>query len=135
MIELSWLDSSQKDPLYYLLTLHYSLSFPGTLPSELFSLSNLLELDLNNNTLSGTIDGTENLRSLKFLQLHHNQFTGSIPAAMDQLVDLIVFTSYDTNLSGPPDSMCANRNDKGGKITVLDANCPCTCCTHNCTSI
>ena len=108
---------------------------PGTLPSELFSLSNLLQLDLNNNTLSGPIDGMENLSSLTFLQLHQNLFTGSIPVAMDQLEDLLTFTSYDTVLSGPPDSICANRIDNGGKLSTLKANCPCTCCTQKCTSI
>jgi Leucine-rich repeat (LRR) protein len=68
------------------------------LPSELFSLTSLLQLDLNNNTLSGTIDGMQNLQSLEFLQLHQNLFSGTIPVGVSELVNLTVMTTYDTHL-------------------------------------
>lgn len=115
---------------------HFILSHSiGTLPSELFTLTNLRQLDLNNNTLTGTIDGIENLTNLQFLQLHQNRFTGTIPPAMDNLVDLNLMTSYDTKLGGAPDSLCKNRVTNGGRLATLNTDCPCTCCTNNCPAI
>lgn len=42
-----------------------------------------------------------------------------------------ILTSYDTKLGGTPESICENRFPQG-KITGLDTNCPCQCCTNNC---
>jgi len=130
----------------------------GSLPSELFTLTTLKELDLNNNTFSGSIDGIEKLTNLEFVQLHHNNFTGTIPSGMDQLLNLskcrmgppnyssslaylsishfqfclpsAVFYSYDTNLGGAPETVCANKYETGGGgLLTLKTDCPCSCCT------
>lgn len=108
----------------------------GTLPSEIFSLTNLLELDLNNNTLSGSIDGIQNLSELTFLQLHSNSFTGEIPSSFGNLKRLERMTSYDTFLvGGVPPEICWNKvgnETSGGALARLHANCPCSCCENTC---
>jgi hypothetical protein len=68
-----------------------SLLIVGSLPPELFSLTKLRQLDLNNNTLTGSIDGIQNLTNLEFLQLHSNDFAGEMPPEISRLVNLSKF--------------------------------------------
>ena len=63
----------------------------GSIPSSLFALTKLKQLDLNNNTLTGSINGIENLVDLRFLQIHGNQFTGEIPSQFPLLTNLSKF--------------------------------------------
>lgn len=108
-----------------------SVSTPGTLPSGVFSLTNLKQLDVNNNYLTGEIDGIQSLNKLEFLQIHRNSFTGTIPLAIVELKNLRVFTTYGNDfLDGTP-SLCENRDYNGGNLTTYIADCssPCLCCS------
>ncbi len=103
----------------------------GTFPPELFLLSNLKQLDVNNNNISGSVDGIENLRKLEFLQLHHNNFSGSIPNGVSELRDLRVLTTYGNSFKSVPD-LCNSRDENGGNLTTFIADCstPCPCCSN-----
>lgn len=54
----------------------------GTIPSEILALTALEQLDLNDNRLTGTVEGVTNLVNLNFLQLHNNFFTGTVPSGI-----------------------------------------------------
>lgn len=69
------------------LDLDYNI-LTGNLPQELFTMTSLRQLDLNNNTLVGPINGIENLKSLEFIQLHGNGFSGAIPTELNNFVNL-----------------------------------------------
>ena len=51
-------------------------------------MSNLQELDLNNNQLTGSINGIEQLTELQFLQLDNNLLSGSIPSEVRDMSNL-----------------------------------------------
>jgi hypothetical protein len=118
---------------YTLTCIFYTLlNYLGTLSSELFSLTNLKQLDINNNNLSGPVNGLESLRKLEFLQLHHNAFVGTIPVGVADFTDLRVFTTYGNNFTTAPlGDICKNRDINGGNLTTLIADCstPCPCCS------
>jgi len=98
----------------------------GTLTSELLSLSSLTQLDLNNNKLSGSINGIGVFPDMEFLQLHKNQFTGTVPQAVGTYTELSAFTLHGTSISGTmPASVCNLRSNRGngGVLTSLIADC------------
>ena len=58
----------------------------GSIPANMYNLANLLEFDMNDNNLSGKISpDIQKMAKLTFLQFHRNQFTGSIPAEVGNL--------------------------------------------------
>lgn len=111
----------------------------GTLTPELLSLSSLTQLDLNNNKLSGSINGIGVFPFLEFLQIHSNDFTGTVPESVGLSSNLAVFTLHDSFISGTmPASVCdlVVSAGMGGVLTSLIADCSnpapdiiCTCCT------
>mmetsp|Transcript_9202 Transcript_9202/g.26287 ORF Transcript_9202/g.26287 Transcript_9202/m.26287 type:complete len:658 (-) Transcript_9202:185-2158(-) len=122
-------------------------SLTGALPIELFTLSGMTQLDLNNNALTGNVDGfvVTNTTTgvdriafpvLDFLQLHTNQFTGTIPDLFGDLNLLGTFTLHDNNFTGSiPQTVC-DLVAPQGPLTSLIADCDpptpevnCTCCT------
>ncbi|KAH7427541.1 hypothetical protein KP509_10G048800 [Ceratopteris richardii] len=83
------------------LDLSYNTGIVGNLPSELFLLSNLVELFLQNCGLTGTIpDEIGNLRKLKYLALNQNSFTGTIPTTIGQLSEMFWLDFSYNQLSG-----------------------------------
>ena len=61
----------------------------GQIPSELYSLTNLIHLDLGRSRLVGTIDkAIEKLTALKYLGLHHNLINGTLPIEIGKLENL-----------------------------------------------
>jgi hypothetical protein len=114
--------------------LDYNL-LTGTLPTELYQLVNLTQLDLNNNFLSGSIDGMQRFGEMEFLQLHANEFTGTIPSSIGSFIHLSTFTLHETMFGGTmPDSVCSLVGVGG--LTSLIADCDgippdivCDCCT------
>jgi len=60
----------------------------GILPLSLMNCSNLESLDLNTNSLSGTLPDFSGLKSLKILDLTTNNFTGQFPASLGNLPEL-----------------------------------------------
>jgi hypothetical protein len=123
----------------------------GSLPTELYLLTDLVQLDLNNNLLTGTVDQLGLLVDLEFLQLDGtygatiepisslrfeinpsfqnltisaNDFTGTIPEEMGNLSLLRTFTIHNTFFSGTmPESVCALRDTNGGILRSLIAEC------------
>jgi hypothetical protein len=113
----------------------------GTLSSELLSLSSLTQLDLNDNKFSGNLDGVDGFPFMEFLQLHRNDFTGTVPEGVGKYTDMTAFTIHETFITGTmPSSICdlvAIRGaSNGGVLTSLIADCDepnpdivCDCCT------
>lgn len=113
----------------------------GTLSSELLSLSSLTQLDLNDNKFSGSIDGVGVFPFMEFLQLHRNDFTGTVPEGVGQYTDMTAFTIHETFITGTiPSSICQLVATPGtassGILTSLIADCEgptpdivCECCT------
>ena len=61
----------------------------GSIPSELYNLVELRELDLNDNFLGGVLeDGIGGLVNLMYLQLDQNEFTGTLPREVGELKEL-----------------------------------------------
>ena len=61
----------------------------GSLPDEIYGLSSLQQLDLNDNLLDGTISTLiGDLNFLTFFQIDHNFFDGTIPTEMGELKQL-----------------------------------------------
>jgi len=112
-------------------TYTYTSSSTGNIPNDLFMLTNLKQLDLNNNQLSGDIEGIQQLKRLEFLQLHHNKFSGIIPQEISDMTNLRVFTTYGNNFDNAPSSLCMNRDVNGGNLTTYIADCSpiCPCCS------
>jgi Leucine-rich repeat (LRR) protein len=108
----------------------------GSLTTQLLSLLTLGQLDLNNNFLTGSIDGLVVLTNLNFLQVHANDFTGTVPEAFGAFSELTAFTLHETDISGVmPTSVC-DLLQPAGKLGSLIADClgdnpdiECDCCT------
>ena len=78
----------------------------GEIPIELFNLSNLWELKLNINSLSGQLSpNISKLKNLKILRLNNNRFLGSIPPELGQLQNIELISLGINNFSGeiPPE--------------------------------
>jgi hypothetical protein len=111
----------------------------GSLTTQLLSLSSLTQLDINNNMLTGSINGIGVFPNMTFLQIHANKFTGTVPEGVGSFSNLGAFTLHETSISGTmPQSVCDLRPgaDGGGKLTSLIADCSlpnpnviCPCCT------
>jgi len=73
----------------------------GTIPAELYDLSNLLSLVLSQNQLKGTIVAElSNLSNLVRLWLYQNQLTGTIPAELGNLANLVYLELGQNQLTG-----------------------------------
>lgn len=62
----------------------------GNLPSDISSLTGLLELDLSGNYLRGTIPPEIGMLKLERLELYDNYFRGEIPLKIFNMTDLVV---------------------------------------------
>ncbi|CAM6125425.1 unnamed protein product [Calypogeia fissa] len=81
--------------------------FSGTLDPAIGLLSQLEDLKLQNNNLTGPIpDSLGNLSNLQSLDFYSNHFTGGIPSSFGRLSSLKFLRLSYNNLSGPiPDSL------------------------------
>ncbi|MCP4218273.1 MAG: hypothetical protein GY765_26795, partial [bacterium] len=72
----------------------------GTLPAELNNLTELTELRLDNNRLSGTLPDLSALTKLTHFELGANSLTGNLPAWINNFSNLIVLNLYNNAFSG-----------------------------------
>jgi Leucine-rich repeat (LRR) protein len=73
----------------------------GTIPKEVWDITQLREINLSNNKLSGTIPKEiGNLINLKKLNLSGNNLSGNIPIEIDKLVKLTNLSLFKNKLSG-----------------------------------
>lgn len=82
-----------------------SFHLEGTLPSELFHLSHLHRLNLNDNLLHGTIPTTfGNFEHLRFMDMGNNELTGFIPHQLGNLAPTLEELWLEKNrFEGPLD--------------------------------
>ncbi|CAK7353718.1 unnamed protein product [Dovyalis caffra] len=72
----------------------YALDISGEIPSELFVLKELMDLNLGQNLLNGSIPAEiEQLSNMQYLSLGINNFTGPVPPELGNLTKLIVLLS------------------------------------------
>ena len=90
----------------------YNNLLSNSVPSTLSNLSSLVELQLQNNKLSGSLNGlfnSETQRLLNFVDVSHNQLTGSLPTEAFQLAKLNTFVAVSNCFSGTlPATICNN---------------------------
>ncbi|RZC83704.1 hypothetical protein C5167_046499 [Papaver somniferum] len=73
----------------------------GTLPSDLWRLKKLNRLYIQDNCLSGSLNGLGNLSNLVQFDLSQNEFTQTLPDNFTSLAKLEYFSAHSNNLSGP----------------------------------
>ncbi len=94
-------------------------------PSEVFSMESLEELNLSNNKLSGALPAEiRKLKSLRILRAENNQMTG-LPAEIGQLTKLEVIDVSGNQLIGLPYELANLKNLKsfdlaGNNYSKLD---------------
>jgi len=84
---------------------------PSGLPNQLFSLSNLRNIDLSNNLYTGPIDSRFSQLPLEVLRLSGNDHTGGIPVALTQIPTLRMLDLSDNRLTGGVIPELANLNN------------------------
>lgn len=95
------LDGIQNAPSK-LFEIHFSANqFEGSIPSDIFQLTSVTKLFMNNNHFSGRIPPEiNNMRNLDELWIGGNKFTGSIPSEIGLMSNLRVFSVKQNDLSG-----------------------------------
>ncbi|KAG6538336.1 receptor kinase-like protein Xa21 [Zingiber officinale] len=90
--------------------------FEGEIPSDIYSLPKLQDLNIWHNNLSGRIPPEiGNLSSLTILSLAGNKFRGSIPSEIGNLSSLVELYLSSNQLSGSIPSSMGNL----GRLTIL----------------
>ncbi|KAL6501303.1 hypothetical protein OROHE_024950 [Orobanche hederae] len=75
-----------------------SMALYGSIPSDILALDELVELHIDGNNFTGEII-IENLKSLRFLNISNNQFSGSLDWNYTSLANLEVIDAYNNNFS------------------------------------
>ena len=75
-------------------------SFQGTISDQIMGYSNLTQIDLSQNKLSGPIDSIGKLLKLQVLILSSNHFSGNIPEALSNIPTLSRFAANQNNFEG-----------------------------------
>ncbi|KAL0903523.1 hypothetical protein M5K25_027910 [Dendrobium thyrsiflorum] len=101
----------------------------GEIPSELGHLSKLQTMDLSNNRFSGSIpDSFGRLTSLRYLRLNNNSLTGAFPLSLSKVPQLSFLDFSYNNLSGPVTFFPARTfNVVGNPLICGGAHFPADC--------
>jgi hypothetical protein len=91
--------------------------------------------DVNDNMLTGSINNVGVFTKMEFLQIHANDFTGTVAPEIGNFTRLAAFTLHETLISGEmPDEVC--NLFSSGSLETLIADCDgvspnieCDCCT------
>jgi len=91
----------------------------GSLPDELFDLTQLKSLEISSNSFEGSLDGwqIQKLINLEEFFASNNEFTGSIPTEMGQLMKLRTLDLSSNNLSSTLPSQL-NRLNKLSRLSL-----------------
>ncbi|XP_062020561.1 probable LRR receptor-like serine/threonine-protein kinase At3g47570 [Rosa rugosa] len=74
----------------------------STIPSTLWGLTDILELDLSSNSLIGPLSAAVgNLKVATYINVSYNQLSGSVPSSIGSLVSLVNLSLAHNNLEGP----------------------------------
>jgi hypothetical protein len=74
----------------------------GTLPAQFSLLSNVQNVQLQSNSLSGTIPNLSNMTSLHILDIANNNFNGQLSPDICNLINLrVVIVTNLTNICAP----------------------------------
>ncbi|XP_011094724.1 probable LRR receptor-like serine/threonine-protein kinase At1g67720 [Sesamum indicum] len=82
----------------------------GSIPAQFTNLDGLVELWLDNNSLSGSIPDFSGCPNLKRIHLENNQLTGDLPASLADLSSLRELYVQNNMLSGEVPSALLNKN-------------------------
>jgi hypothetical protein len=125
------------------LSLRGNVGISGSIPEELYTLTQLTNLELNEMSLTGTLSpSVGNLTALEYLRVSDNQLTGTIPTELANLVDALEIFIHINEFEGRvPDEICNLKTSFGSELINLQADCspstsppnPCLCCNACCT--
>jgi len=104
----------------------YKNNLYGLLPDSWPQKMSILQI--NHNKLSGPINSIYQVSTLRIVELHRNEFNGTVSAHFGSLEDLNTLTLHKNNLSGSiPDDVCALRKGlllrETNKLSRLSADC------------
>jgi len=107
------------------------LQIEGTIPSEIFKITTLSELDISNNTLDGNLPGGLNglNSSLTILNLSNNNLSGDIPD--DFYASLTALETLNLNNNNFGSNMPRNVCDRISELIYpcnLCIDCGCSNC-------
>lgn len=106
----SWVQCSS-DPQPKLISIKLSgKNLTGEIPSEFTNLDGLVELWLDNNSLSGSIPDFSRCRNLKTIHLEDNLLTGELPSSLASIPNLRELYVQNNMLSGRVPSSLLNKN-------------------------
>lgn len=110
----------------------------GEIPPEMFLVPNLQALDLSHAQFHGVL--TEDIPSLcdtlRILRLNDNDFSGTVPTALDECTQLEELNLSNTGITGEiSESLCRERGTSVYQLAILEVDCAvtCNCCgSRNC---
>lgn len=106
----SWVQcNSDPQPKIVKITLS-GKNLTGNIPSDFAKLTGLVELLLDNNSLSGPIPDFTGCVDLKIIHLENNQLTGELPSSLTNLPNLRELYVQNNMLSGTMPSGLLNKN-------------------------
>ena len=120
-------------------------SLEGTIPEEIYDMSQMWRLDLHESGFIGTISSNiTKLEGLQTLRLSDNHFTGTLPSGLSSMINLRTVWLNGNKLTGSiPSSLCNLKEEH--MLEFLKADClpdpssglpsiTCECCDICCSA-